>query len=190
MIMENNLENIHNGPIVTIDTIDTIDPIAISDITNGNSDTITLDLDPDHIYKTLIDELYETINDNYDLFDTSGAKISKPDIHFDITKKTVWRNFGNNCEQINRTVKQVQKFIDSEFGIESSINKESQLLIKGRYSFNMLSASFKKYIKNYVQCTSCKSIRTEIVRNSNMRLDYLECLNAKCKTSKAIIKIK
>ena len=150
----------------------------------NDTNNININSDPDHTYKTLLDELFEIISENYELFDTSGVKISKPDIHFDITKKTIWRNFKLNCEQINRTPKQVQKFIDKEF------NNQSQLLIRGRYNFNILSASFKKYIKNYVQCNSCKSFKTEIVRNSSMRLDYLQCLNGKCKTSKAILKLK
>ena len=158
---------------------------------NINDNTLNIHtIDVDELYKTLLDELYETINENYDLFDTSGSKISKPDIVFDITKKTIWKNFKSNCEQINRTTKQVQKFIDKEFSVESSINSGNQLLIRGRYSFNILSNSFKKYIKNYVQCSACKTLKTEIQRNSTMRLDYLECLNIKCKTSKAILKLK
>ena len=53
----------------------------------------------------------------------------------------------------------------------------------------MLSTSLKKYIKNFVQCSSCKSIKTEIIRDSSSRLDYIKCLNEKCNTQKALPKI-
>ena len=53
----------------------------------------------------------------------------------------------------------------------------------------MIAGVYKKYIKNYVQCTTCKSIDTEIVRNSSNRMDYLKCLNPKCNTCKVVIKI-
>ena len=63
------------------------------------------------------------------------------------------------------------------------------LLIRGRYTFPMLSASLKKYIKTFVQCSSCKSIKTEIIRDSSSRLDYIKCLNEKCNTQKVLPKI-
>lgn len=150
---------------------------------------INTNTDKDITYNKLLNELYEIINENYDLFENNNIKLSKPDIHFDITRKTVWKNFITNCKQINRSSDQLQKFINKEFNVESSINKEKHFLIRGRYSFTMLSGALKKYIKNYVQCSSCKSIKTEIFRDQSSRLDYLKCLNEKCNTQKAITKI-
>jgi len=154
-----------------------------------NTNIINIESDPEEVYKTLLDELYETINENYDLFSNNNIKLSKPDISFDITRKTVWKNFNTNCSQINRNPKELQKFINKEFNIESSFNNVNHLLIRGRYTFPMLSASLKKYIKTFVQCSSCKSIKTEIIRDSSSRLDYIKCLNEKCNTQKVLPKI-
>ena len=156
---------------------------------NMENTNINIETEPENVYKTLLDELYETINENYDLFENNNIKLSKPDISFDITRKTVWKNFNTNCSQINRSPLQLQKFINKEFNIESRFNIANHLLIRGRYTFPMLSTSLKKYIKNFVQCSSCKSIKTEIIRDSSSRLDYIKCLNEKCNTQKALPKI-
>ena len=156
---------------------------------NMENTNINIETEPDYTYKTLLDELYETINENYDLFSNNNIKLSKPDISFDITRKTVWKNFKTNCSQINRSPKELQKFINKEFNIESSFNAGNHFLIRGKYTFPMLSASLKKYIKTFVQCSSCKSIKTEIIRDSSSRLNYLKCLNEKCNTQKVLPKI-
>jgi translation initiation factor 2 subunit 2 len=147
--------------------------------TNTNSDLV---------YTLLLDRIYETLNDNNQLFGNKNINISKPDIKYE-NRKTFWYNYGKNCSQINRTTDQIKKFIEKEMAVETSINDKSNLILRGRYNFAMIAGAYKKYIKNYVQCTTCKSMETEIVRNSSNRLDYLKCLNPKCNTLKVVIKI-
>lgn len=145
-------------------------------------------IDPTLIYQKLIDELYDIVGNNKELFDNKNTNISKPDVKYE-NRKTFWLNFGKNCNQLNRTVNQLKKYIDKEYGIETSINEKNQLILRGKYVFNLIASVYKKYIKNYVQCSTCKSFNTEIIRNSSTRLDYLKCLNQKCNTCKAVIKI-
>jgi len=140
------------------------------------------------VYTLLLDGIYETLNDNNQLFGNKNANISKPDIKYE-NRKTFWYNYGKNCSQINRTTDQIKKFIEKEMAVETSVNDKSNLILRGRYNFAMIAGAYKKYIKNYVQCTTCKSMETEIVRNSSNRLDYLKCLNPKCNTCKVVIKI-
>lgn len=149
---------------------------------------INLEIDPTQLYKLILDEIYDVISDNKELFENKNINISKPDIKYE-NRKTFWFNFGKNCSQINRTTTQVKKFIESELSVETSINQKQQLILKNKYNFNMISSSYKKYIKNFVQCQTCKSIGTEIVRNQSNRLDYLKCLNPKCNSYKVVSKI-
>lgn len=143
---------------------------------------------PDLVYTTLLDEIYDTLSDNSQLFGNKKNHIDKPDIKYE-NRKTFWYNYGKNCSQINRTMDQVKRFIEKEMAVETSINDKSNLIIRGKYNLAMIGSAYKKYILNYVRCPTCKSIQTSIVRNSSNRLDYLKCLNPKCNTCKVVIKI-
>jgi len=183
-IINPNIDNSTNS-----DNFDNFDDF---DNLNGNNEnnvqTINLQMKPSQIYLLLLDEIYESITDNNELFANKNMQISKPEIKYE-NRKTFWLNYGKNCFQINRSVHQLKKYIDKELTVETSINDKSHLILRGKYNFNLIASTYKKYIKNYVQCTTCKSIQTEIVRNSLNRLDYLKCLNPKCNTCKVVIKI-
>lgn len=155
-----------------------------------NLNKIFVGANPDLVYNLILDELYDIISDNKNLFSKQNYVISKPDVIFE-NKKTIWINFKKNCEQINRTTYQVQKYITKELTAETSINEKGQLIIRGRYDPINLIKQFKSYIKNFVECSACKSFNTEIYRNSSNRMDYLKCLNEKpkCNYSKVVIKI-
>lgn len=142
----------------------------------------------DLVYTTLLDQIHEVLTENNQLFGNKNINISKPDIKYE-NRKTFWLNYGKNCSQINRNVEQIKKFIEKELSVETSINDKSNLILRRKYNFVMIAAIYKKYIKNYVQCSTCKSMDTEIVRNLSNRLDYLKCLNPKCNTCKVVIKI-
>lgn len=143
---------------------------------------------PNLVYTTLLDEIFDTINDNSQLFGNKKNIIDKPDIKYE-NRKTFWYNYGKNCSQINRNMEQLKKFIEKEMAVETSINDKSNLIMRGKYNFAMIASTYKKYILNYVKCSTCKSIETEIIRNSSNRLDYIKCLNPKCNTCKVVIKI-
>lgn len=185
--------------ITRIDSIDSfkiINPNIESEL--NNPDTLQPDiiqphshiepnLDPELIYTTILDEIYETINDN-NQFSNSNTNISKPDVSYS-NRKTFWNNYGKICSQLNRTLVQIKIFFEKELAVETSINEKKQLILRGKYNFNIIASTLKKYIKNYVQCSACKSLLSEIFRNTSNRLDYLKCLNSKCNTCKVVIKI-
>ena len=148
---------------------------------------ITIGTNPELIYTMVLDEIYESLTGNSEVF---GEKknISAPEVKYE-NRKTTWSNYGKNCLQINRTPTQLQKFIESELAVETSIDAKTNLILRGKYNFNMVASNFKKYIKNYVICSACKSLNTEIVRNTSNRLDYLKCLNPKCNSCRVVTKI-
>ncbi len=205
--MTDNIESNTQSTIIKLNSIDSfkiinpnieneselIDQPYCSDDNNIGleiSDDIKINIhtDPNLVYTLLLDGIYETLTDNNQLFGNKNVNISKPDIKYE-NRKTFWYNYGKNCSQINRNVEQIKKFIEKEMAVETSINDKSNLILRGKYNFAMIAGAYKKYIKNYVQCTTCKSMETEIVRNSSNRLDYLKCLNPKCNTCKVVIKI-
>lgn len=196
-----NSEEIEKNQIIRLNSIDSFKIINPNDI-NGLNDnskkinmeefvqtqSININTNEELIYTTILNEIYDILNENKELFVNSA--ISKPEIKFE-NKKTYWINFKKNCSQINRTTEQVQKFIEKELSTNSSINDKGQLLLRGRYDFANISKQFKMYIKYYVQCSTCKSFNTEIFRNTSNRLDYLKCLNIqpRCNTCKVVPKL-
>jgi translation initiation factor 2 subunit 2 len=122
------------------------------------------------------------INDEKAL--TQAIKDSKPDIIFDKSKKTVWKNFKIIQEQINREENHILKFFSKEYNKTTSVNKNGHFLISGKY-INMINNTLKKYIKIYVQCGTCRSIKTNIIKNYKMGIDYKKCF--KCNGESPII---
>jgi translation initiation factor 2 subunit 2 len=155
-------------------------------IIENNTDSSILNIssmDPDDIYKSVLHHIYDMIGENLNL---NGRSLPRPDVRYDISRKTFWTNFKLNCDIINRDMKQVQKFFDKEFTVESSINQKNELIIKGRYNLQMILSTYSKYIRTFVCCSSCNSFDTIIERNKEMRINYLKCQNKVCGTSKAI----
>ena len=182
------LDSIDSFKIINPNVENNQENIILNDDLVSDIQIINLSMEPEQIYTSLLDEIYETISDNNQLFNNTNTNISKPDVKYE-NRKTFWYNYGKNCNQINRTTQQLKLFFEKELAVETSINDKSQLILRGKYNFNLIASTFKKYIKNYVQCSTCKSVHTEIVRNSHNRLDYLRCLNPKCNTCKVVIKI-
>lgn len=152
-------------------------------IQKENEIDITSDIDT--IYNFLLDELFETLEKNQEfILPDKDEKISKPDTVFDISKRTVWKNFKTIQEQINREEGHLLKFFNLEYKKTTSINKNGHFLIVGKY-MNMIPNTLKKYIKIYVQCGTCKSIKTSIIKNHRMGLDYKKC--TKCDRESPII---
>ena len=159
----------------------------------NNSDTeINLNLDENELYYYLLTNIYNTINtisNTSNTFNNAGIKITKPDVVFDVTKKTIWKNFFKICKEIGRDTdddKQlIVKFYKKEFSNSPSVNKDGHFLIRGRYSVQMIGEVLKNYIRTFVKCEPCKGINTSVIRKDN-RLTYLVCQNQNCKYEKVI----
>ncbi len=147
---------------------------------------ININMDEDELYCYLLEDIYNTLDKYSTTFNEySGIKISKPDVQYDITKKTIWRNFRLICSQINREEDDIIKFLKKEYNTSISKNENGELLIKGKYTFQMIATTLKQYIKSYLQCSACKSIKTSIDKKN--KLTYLLCCNKLCNYEKVII---
>jgi translation initiation factor 2 beta subunit (eIF-2beta)/eIF-5 len=93
-----------------------------------------------------LEDIYDTLDQNSNLFGKSEIKVAKPEARFDKTKKTIWSNFRSICKEIKSGEEQVAKFFAKEYSAMLSINQEGHLLIKGKYSDIMVSSTLKKYI--------------------------------------------
>jgi len=150
-----------------------------------NQQKLTLDMDENELYIYLLEDIYDTLDKNSNLFGNSEIKVAKPEARFDITKKTIWSNFRLICKELKSEEEHVANFFAKEYSADLSINQEGHLLIRGRYSDIIISSTLRKYIKTFLQCVACKTINTSVERKAN-KLTYLVCHNEKCKLEKVI----
>ena len=88
-------------------------------------------------------------------------------------KKTVWFNFGEICDQLNRTTDHFSQFVFAELGTTGSLDANRCLVIRGRYLAKHIEVLIRHYIKEYVACASCKSFKTTLSKDN--RLYFLTC---------------
>jgi translation initiation factor 2 beta subunit (eIF-2beta)/eIF-5 len=150
-----------------------------------NEQKLTLEMDENELYVYLLEDIYDTLDKNSNLFVISEIKVAKPEARFDITKKTIWSNFRSICQELKTGEEQLANFFAKEYSATLSINQEGHLLIKGRYSELIIGSALKKYIRTFLQCVACKTLNTSVERKAN-KLTYLVCHNEKCKLEKVI----
>lgn len=146
---------------------------------------LTLDMDENELYVYLLEDIYDSLDKNSNLFRNSEILVARPETKFDITKKTIWYNFRQICKELKINENHILNFFAKEFSATMSINQEGQLLIKGRYNDIIIANTLKKYIKTFLQCSACKSIDTSVEKKQN-KLIYIVCHNEKCKCEKVI----
>ena len=104
------------------------------------------------------------------------------------SKKVAWVNFQENCTSMDRPTDHVYQFVLAEFGTEGSIAGDGQLILKGRFMPKHAESLLRKYIREYVTCEMCKSVKTKMERDSSTRLHMVHCAN--CGASRASASIK
>jgi len=104
------------------------------------------------------------------------------------TKKTRWDNFQEICKCMNRTLEHVFQFLVAELGTEGSIDGNNRLVLRGKYVPKGIESLLRKYIGEYVACTTCKSPNTSLSRDSVSRLYFVHCQS--CGSSRSVAPIR
>jgi len=104
------------------------------------------------------------------------------------TKKTRWDNFQDICKCMNRTVEHLFQFLVAELGTEGSIDGNNRLVLRGKYVPKGIESLLRKYIGEYVACTTCKSPSTSLSRDSVSRLYFVHCQS--CGSSRSVAPIR
>jgi len=99
------------------------------------------------------------------------------------SKRTLFRNFGQECTLMNREPNHLQKFIENETGSTSSIVQPNSLLIRGQFKAQQIETLLVKYCKEYVLCKFCKSHCTIFEKTRGIRTMFLQCSNCEANYS-------
>lgn len=108
----------------------------------------------------------------------SDKNLSTPKLTKDGGARLIWENFEATCKELNRSATHLQEFFTEELACQTSINIIGQLVIHGknRYNERHIQKILVEYIKNFVQCTTCKSLSTKLEKTKK----HLRLLCAGC----------
>jgi translation initiation factor 2 subunit 2 len=126
--------------------------------------------DRDYSYTELLNRIYDAIIADKGGIDGGKGKksIEPPEIGKIGTKKVAWANFVSNCRSISRKPEHVVEFVLTELGTTGSLDGQNKFVIKGRYSSKQLESVLAKYIKEYVACSTCRFLNTELKRENRI----------------------
>merc|ERR1711976_891708 len=130
-------------------------------------------------------EYGDLLNRVFDLMDTQGvgkgakggAKriVCPPPTMVRIgTKKSGYQNWGVTCEALGRQAKHVMQYVLAETGTSGNMDGDGkQLILRGRFKPAHMENVLREYIKEYVQCATCKSANTILEKLD--RLTFMIC---------------
>jgi translation initiation factor 2 subunit 2 len=137
------------------------------------------------VYRELLNKIFRLLK-IYQSDSNINEKIiiSPPKIKKEGPKKTVFINFNETCEKMNRQKDHLIAYLTGELGTSASIQDCGGLVLKGRYLSKGIENVLRKYIKEYVLCKTCKSAKTELQKDSFSKLLFIYCF--RCFASRSV----
>jgi len=135
--------------------------------------------DRDYTHAELVARAFEFLyGKNPALATGSGRKritLRPPQIAREGSKKTVFMNFGDICKSIHRQQDHLLAYMNAELGTTGNLQDGGRLVIKGRFTSDGIENVLRRYMREYVMCSSCRSPDTVLMRDANTRLYFLQC---------------
>lgn len=122
--------------------------------------------------------------------DRKGPKfrIPPPVCQREGSKKTLFANVQEIATVLQRSPEHLIQFLFAELGTSGSIDGEKRLILKGKFQPKQMESVLRRYIIEYVSCKTCKSMNTELKRESANRLHFLSC--KACGSTRSVSSIK
>lgn len=151
------------------------------------------DTDRDYTYAELINRAFQFLHGKNPALAGGGTQkkrvtLQLPQVAREGTKKTVFMNFGAICKSIHRQQDHLLTYMSAELGTTGNIQDGGRLVIKGRFGAEGIANVLKRYMLEYVVCSSCRSPDTVLMRDANTRLYFVSCESCGAKRSVAPIK--
>lgn len=143
-------------------------------------------------YKELLTRFFEILRENNPELagERSGPKfrIPPPVCQREGSKKTMFANVQEIATVLQRNPEHLIQFLFAELGTSGSIDGEKRLILKGKFQPKQMESVLRRYIIEYVTCKTCKSMNTELKRESANRLHFLSC--KACGSTRSVSSIK
>ena len=129
-------------------------------------------------YIKLLDRLYAKLPERAQKI---GSQILPNLIILTIGNATIIKNFNEYCDRLRRENKLCMKFLLKELAAPGNIDENGQLIIQGKFSSASINKIMDRFIRTYVQCSTCKSLDTVLIKEKKSW--YISCLACGAKTS-------
>ncbi|KAK6454267.1 domain found in IF2B/IF5-domain-containing protein [Scheffersomyces xylosifermentans] len=143
-------------------------------------------------YEDLLSRFFDILKTNNPELagDRSGPKfrIPPPVCQREGSKKTLFANVQDIATVLQRNPEHLIQFLFAELGTSGSIDGEKRLVLKGKFQPKQMESVLRRYIIEYVTCKTCKSMNTELKRESANRLHFLSC--RACGSTRSVSSIK
>lgn len=143
-------------------------------------------------YEELLSRFFDILKQNNPELagDRSGPKfkIPPPVCQREGSKKTLFANVQDIATVLQRNPEHLIQFLFAELGTSGSIDGEKRLVLKGKFQPKQMESVLRRYIMEYVTCKTCKSMNTELKRESANRLHFLSC--KACGSTRSVSSIK
>lgn len=143
-------------------------------------------------YEELLDRFFTILKENNPELagERSGTKfrIPPPICQREGSKRTAFANVQEIAEKLQRSPEHLIQYLFAELGTSGSVDGQKRLIIKGRFQPKQLENVLRRYIIEYVTCKTCKSINTQLKKESSNRLFFLVCNS--CGSTRSVSSIK
>merc|ERR1711865_224062 len=155
---------------------------------DDEGDFISIPADREYKYEELLDRMYSLlIANNPELAgDRRKFLMKPPQVVREGSKRVVFTNFGDIRKSMNRSMDHVYSFMLAEMGTTGSIDASNRMVIKGRFPPKAIEQIIRRYVAEYVTCSSCKSPATALQKQN--RLFFMQCNNCGARRSVQPIK--
>lgn len=169
-----------------------LEEAGLDEVVAGASTPETTQISSKLPYEFLLSRFFDILKKNNPELagDRVGLKfkIPPPICQREGSKKTLFANVQAIATVLQRSPEHLIQFLFAELGTSGSIDGEKRLVLKGKFQPNQIESVIRRYILEYVTCGTCKSINTELKRESANRLHFLSC--KACGSTRSVSSIK
>jgi len=120
-------------------------------------------------YAKMLDEAYSKLPPS--VFKRKRFEVPRPSVTIS-GSRTIFHNFGEICDTLNRDPNHVLKFLSKEMATAAAM-EGGRVIFQGRFETETLERLIRRYVEQYVICPVCRRPDTKIVKEK--RLYFLEC---------------
>jgi len=126
-------------------------------------------------YKEMLKRAYSQLPPK--VFEWKRFEIPKPRC-FTIGMRTIFHNFKEICDALNRDPHQVLRFLSREMATAGNIDG-ARAIFQGKFPHDTVERLIKRYIDEFVICPICKRPDTKIVKERRFHFLICEACGAK-----------
>ncbi|MBU1252090.1 MAG: translation initiation factor IF-2 subunit beta [Nanoarchaeota archaeon] len=130
-------------------------------------------------YEKLLEEAYGKVKQT----NSTGERFEIPKVegHFE-GKKTILSNFFQIASHLRRNPEHFQKFMLKELAAAGQ-KEGDRLILNMTVPSSKINQKIEEYVNEFVLCKECKKPDTELIRESQSRITFINCLACGAKHS-------